>query len=460
MTGQFEEFSSSVFTPTSPAPQSGRQDAIVTERYRYLLANTPAIIYSSVPSGDFKMTFVSENATRVLGYRPDEMLADPNFWFNHIHPEDVPAIFSSLALLFVESQRTYEYRFQAADGRYLWMHDTLRLIRDENGHPFEVIGSLTDITQRKLMEEALQKKGEEQQLLIQQLKAAQEQLLQSEKMASLGQLAAGMAHEINNPIGFVSANMSALRTYVETLLLVIDRYEASWGESSNTVDIADKLAKIRQQADLDYLKDDVGALLAESLDGLKRVKDIVQSLKDFSRVGESGWQMADLHQALDNTLEIAGAAFKGRITVEKRYGDLPSSIKCLASDLNQVFLSLLTNAAYAIEKTGSIIIATQGSGDWVSISISDTGCGIAAEHLNRIFEPFYTTKPVGSGTGLGLSLSYGIVQKHRGRIEVASAPGAGSTFTVWLPLDPEQPAFQPASQLAFQPDFQPPKEQT
>ena len=452
MTGQFEEFSSSVFTPTSPAPPSGRQDAdIVTERYRYLLANTPAIIYSSVPSGDFKMTFVSENATRVLGYQPAQMLADPNFWFNHIHPEDVPAIFSSLALLFVESQRTYEYRFQAADGRYLWMHDTLRLIRDENGHPFEVIGSLTDITQRKLMEEALQKKGEEQQLLIQQLKEAQEQLLQSEKMASLGQLAAGMAHEINNPIGFVSANMSALRTYVDTLLSVIDRYEASWEEPSDAADIAGKLAKIRQLADLDYLKDDVGNLLTESLDGLKRVKDIVQSLKDFSRVGESGWQMADLHQALDNTLEIAGAAFKDRITVEKRYGDLPS-IKCLASDLNQVFLSLLSNAAYAIEKTGSIIIATQRSRDGVSISISDTGCGIETTHLNRIFEPFYTTKPVGSGTGLGLSLSYGIVQKHRGRIEVASASGAGSTFTVWLPLDPEQPAFQSSSH--------PPKEKT
>jgi two-component system NtrC family sensor kinase len=412
------------------------------ERSRYLLANTPAIIYSSVPSGDFKMTFVSENATRVLGYRPAEMMADPNFWYNHIHPEDVPAIFSSLAQLFVEGQRTYEYRFQAAAGHYLWMHDTLRLIRDDNGHPFEVIGSLTDITERKLMEEALQKKGEEQQLLIQQLKQAQEQLLQSEKMASLGQLAAGMAHEINNPIGFVSANMTALRTYVETLLLVIDRYEKTWEESSNVADIAGKLAKIRQQADIDYLKNDVGDLLAESLDGLKRVKDIVQSLKDFSRVGESGWQMADLHKGLDSTLEISGATLEGRISVEKHYGDLPS-IKCLASDLNQVFLSLLTNAAYAIEKTGSISIATQRHHDWVSISISDTGCGIEADHLNRIFEPFYTSKPVGNGIGLGLSLSYGIVQKHRGRIEVASVPGAGSTFTVWLPLDPEQPDSHP-----------------
>jgi two-component system NtrC family sensor kinase len=440
MTGQFEEFSSSAFASPLPALTAGNQDgSSVAERYRYLLANTPAIIYSSVPSGDFKMTFVSENAWRVLGFQPAEMVADPNFWFNHIHPDDVPIIFSSLAQVFVEGQRTYEYRFQAADGRYLWMHDTLRLIRDEHGQPVEVIGSLTDITQRKLMEDALQRKGEEQQLLIRQLNEAQAQLLQSEKMASLGQLAAGMAHEINNPIGFVSANMNSLRKYVQTLLSVIERYEATWGESFNVTDISAELKKIRREADVDFVKDDLADLVKESLDGLKRVKDIVQSLKDFSRVGESGWQIADLHKGLDSTLEIAGAAFKKRIVVEKRYGKLPL-IKCAASDLNQVFLSLLSNAAHAIEASGAVTIETRHSGDWVTLSIRDTGCGIAAEHLPRIFEPFFTTRPVGSGTGLGLSLSYGIVQKHRGRIEVASAPGAGATFTVWLPLDPEHAA--------------------
>ncbi|HEY4072259.1 MAG TPA: ATP-binding protein [Herbaspirillum sp.] len=436
MADQFEEFSS----PESTAPVRLDAGAIdERERYRYLLANTPAIIYSSVPSGDFKMTFVSENAAWVLGFQPEEMIADPNFWFDHIHPEDAPAIFQSLAQLFTEGQRTYEYRFRTADGDYLWMHDTLRLIRDGNGHPLEVIGSLTDITERKRMEEALQKKGAEQLLLIQRVKETQEQLLQSEKMASLGQLAAGMAHEINNPISFVSSNMTALRTYVETLILAIDRYEATWAGSANMADIAGELRKIRQQADIDYVKADAGALLQESLDGLKRVKDIVQSLKDFSHVGESGWQMADLHKGLNSTLDIIKVSFNGRIFVERRYGNLPL-VKCLASELNQVFLSLLTNAAHAIEESGSIVIETQRSGDWVSISIADTGCGIAPDHLKRIFEPFFTTKPVGSGTGLGLSLSYGIVQRHRGRIEVASTPGIGSAFTVWLPLDPEQDA--------------------
>ena len=336
------------------------------------------------------MTFVSENAWRVLGYQPADMVADPNFWFNHIHPEDVPAIFSSLAQVFVEGQRTYEYRFRAATGDYLWMHDALRLIRDQNGHPVEVIGSLTDITERRRMEETLKQQGAEQQLLIRQLKETQAQLLQSEKMASLGQLAAGMAHEINNPIGFVSANMTALRTYVETLLTAIDRYEETCANTSDASMIEAELKNIRRQADIDYVKADIGDLVEESLHGLKRVKDIVQSLKDFARIDETGWQMADVHAALNNTLEIIGPVLGARIAVEKRYGDL-AMIKCLASDLNQVFLSLLTNAGHAIEKEGTIIIATRRDGDWVAISIADNGCGIAPEHLTRIFEPFFTT---------------------------------------------------------------------
>ncbi|HEV7815591.1 MAG TPA: PAS domain-containing protein, partial [Janthinobacterium sp.] len=186
------------------APPHGPAQTSDLVRLQYLIDNTPAIIYCTVPSGDFKMTFVSNNARNVLGYSPEDMVADPNFWFDHIHPDDAPNIFSSLALVFVEGQRAYEYRFRISDGSYLWMHDTLRLVRDEHGAPLEVIGSLTDITGRKQMEEALQAKGEEQQLLIARLQEAHDQLLQAEKMASIGQLAAGIAHEINNPIGFVN----------------------------------------------------------------------------------------------------------------------------------------------------------------------------------------------------------------------------------------------------------------
>lgn len=428
---------------TGDATQQTGADSVVVHqdlikasvRLEYLIANTPAIIYSSVPTGDFKMTFVSDNALRMLGYKPDEMVADPNFWFNHIHPDDVPTIFSSIAMVFVEGQRAYEYRFRASDGRYLWMHDTLRLIRDADGNPLEVIGSLTDITDRKTMEDALHKKGEEQQSLIVKLQEAQAQLLQSEKMASIGQLAAGIAHEINNPVGFVNSNMSSLHNYVQTLFSVIDGYDQALAPFVENAELAATIARLRKQADLNYLKEDVTDLVRESMEGLKRVKDIVQSLKDFSHVGETDWQMADLHHGLDSTLNIANNEFKYKATVSKQYGTLPQ-IKCLASQLNQVFMNLIVNASHAVRESGIITIRTGEANNWVWIEIGDNGVGIAPENLTRIFEPFFTTKPVGQGTGLGLSLSYNIVNKHGGRIEVASEPGKGTVFTIHLPVNP------------------------
>ncbi|MBB3224044.1 ATP-binding protein [Pseudoduganella umbonata] len=422
----FEDFDAS--------PPAARQDAELPTRLQYLIDNTPALIYCTVPSGDFKMTFVSNNAFNMLGYRPEEMMADPNFWFDHIHPDDAPRIVASLAEVFTEGQRVYEYRFRAADGRYLWMHDTLRLIRDAAGRPLEVIGALTDITDRKAMEEALLAKGIEQQQLIGKLREAHEQLLQAEKMASVGQLAAGIAHEINNPIGFVNSNMSSLQGYVGALLQLIDAYDdAIAGQPA----LVAQMVPVRQAADLDFLRGDVTALVSESIDGLRRVKEIVQSLREFSHVGETEWQLADLHRGLDSTLTIAANELKYKVTVVKEYGNLPL-VECRASQLNQVFMNLLVNAVQAITGRGVIRIRTGVQEDWVWIEIADTGAGIAPEHLTRIFEPFFTTKPVGSGTGLGLSLSYGIVNRHGGRIDVHSQPGEGTTFTVWLPQHPPQ----------------------
>ena len=430
MSMQFEEFDSFSEGPSAP-PQA----APPLVRLQYLLDNTPAIIYSSVASGDFKMTFVSNNVVNVLGYRPEEMTSDPNFWFDHLHPDDAPEIFSSLAQLFVDGERTYEYRFRVADGEYLWVHDKLRLIRDENGAPLEVIGSMTDITARVQMELALQAKGDEQVRLITRLREAHDQLLQSEKMASIGQLAAGIAHEINNPVGFVNSNMGTLKNYLVTLFGVIEGYDEAVSGAAPGSSVARRLADIRKNAEVDFLKEDTADLISESMDGLKRVKDIVQALKDFSHVGETEWQLADLHQGIDSTLNIVANEIKYKATVEKHYGQLPE-IKCMASQLNQVFMNLLVNAAHAITDNGVIAIRTGAANGWVWVAISDTGCGIPVENMNRIFEPFFTTKPVGSGTGLGLSLSYSIVNKHGGRIEVDSQPGAGTTFTVRLPMTP------------------------
>jgi PAS domain S-box-containing protein len=442
ITMQFDEFelfsSDASAPPAGPAPAAAEATSPMV-RLQYLVDNTPAIIYCTVPSGDFKMTFVSNNAFNLLGYRPEQMVADPNFWFDHIHPDDAPNIFSSLALVFTEGQRAYEYRFRIHDGSYLWMHDSLRLIRDEKGAPLEVIGSLTDITARKRMEEALQARGVEQQQLIGELRSAHEQLLQAEKMASIGQLAAGIAHEINNPVGFVNSNMSSLKNYVGTLLGVIDQYEQAAAPHAS---LTAQLAALRSQADLEFLKEDVTDLVRESMDGLKRVKDIVQALKDFSHVGETEWQVADLHHGLDSTLTIVSNEIKYKARVDKAYGVLPP-VTCLASQLNQVFMNLLVNAAHALREQGGVITlrtGTAGSGadGWVWIEVGDNGVGIEQANLKRIFEPFFTTKAVGSGTGLGLSLSYGIVNRHGGRIEVASVVGQGTRFTVHLPVRPPQ----------------------
>ena len=193
MTMQFEDFdfaarpAQSAQSTEAAAPlAAGDADGAPLTRLQYLIDNIPAVIYSTVASGDFKLTFVSNNAVHMLGYQPREMVADPNFWFDHIHPDDAPNIFSSLALVFVEGHRTYDYRFRTADGSYRWMHDTLRLVRDANGAPQEVIGSLTDITERKGVEESLARSGEAQQALIAQLQQTHEQLRQAEKMASIG----------------------------------------------------------------------------------------------------------------------------------------------------------------------------------------------------------------------------------------------------------------------------------
>lgn len=402
-------------------------------RLQYLVDNTPAIIYTSVPSGDFKITFVSENLTRVLGYEPQELLNENDFWFNHIHPDDVSGIFSTLPYLFVEEQQAYEYRFRHKDNSYVWVHDTLRMVRDSAGGALEIIGSMTDITQRKQIEHALQEEKEQQKSLIKQLQEAQSQLLQSEKMASIGQLAAGVAHEINNPVGYVSSNLGSLQKYIEDLFQVVHMYEATEHFIEPDKPSWEKIQSLKKQVDIKFLETDIAELIKESLGGVRRVREIVQDLKDFSHVDEAEWQVVDLHKGLDSTLNIAHNEIKYKANVIKEYGGIPL-VECLASQLNQVFMNLLVNAAQSIESQGIIIIRTGMKDEWVWVEVSDNGKGIPPENMNRIFEPFFTTKPVGKGTGLGLSLSYGILKKHGGHCEVHSEIGKGTSFKVWLPV--------------------------
>ncbi|BBO99722.1 ATP-binding protein [Sulfuriferula nivalis] len=272
------------------------------------------------------------------------------------------------------------------------------------------------------------------QVLVEQLNATQSQLMQSEKMASVGQLAAGVAHEINNPIGFVYSNLGTLEKYLENLFEIVHDYELA---ESAIVD-GDVLARLqitKQKLDLSFLKEDLPALMGESKDGITRVKKIVQDLKDFSHVDVvEEWEYADLQKGIDTTLNIVNNEIKYKAEVVKNYGGIPE-IKCLSSQLNQVFMNLFVNAAHAIEDRGTITIRTGQEGEEVWVEVVDTGKGIAPENLKRIFDPFFTTKPIGKGTGLGLSMAYGIIQKHHGKIEVQSEVGKGTTFRICLPIN-------------------------
>ncbi|HEY8624243.1 MAG TPA: ATP-binding protein, partial [Casimicrobiaceae bacterium] len=267
------------------------------------------------------------------------------------------------------------------------------------------------------------------------LEEAQDQLIQSEKLASIGQIAAGVAHEINNPVGFVSSNLGTLESYLQSLFGLLAAYIEA--EQAAPVLLTEALARaraLREGHDFDFLRGDIVALLGESRDGLVRVKRIVQDLKDFSRSGvDEAWEMADLHAVLESTLNIVRNEVKYKAHIEIRFGELPK-VECLPSRLSQVFINLLVNAAQSIDAEGKITLSTGIEGREVWIRIEDTGCGIREEHLNRLFEPFFTTKPVGQGTGLGLSVSYSIVRKHGGQIDVASEVGRGTQFTVRLPI--------------------------
>ena len=277
------------------------------------------------------------------------------------------------------------------------------------------------------------------------LSDAQSKLIQSEKLASIGQLAAGVAHEINNPIGFIFSNFGTLEQYLEDLFQMLDAYEQAEASVSDGAALA-RIRSLKADLDIDYLKEDIPNLMRESRDGIQRVRKIVQDLKDFSRVdARQEWESVDLHADIDSTLNIVNNEIKYKADVVKHYGALPE-VQCLPSELNQVFMNLLVNAAHAITaERGTITISTGVDGPNVWVEVADTGAGIAQENLKRIFDPFFTTKPVGKGTGLGLSLSYGIVQKHSGRMEVHSELGVGTRFRVTLPIQHEEAATQPAA---------------
>ncbi|NOX38856.1 MAG: hypothetical protein GXO78_15100 [Calditrichaeota bacterium] len=299
-----------------------------------------------------------------------------------------------------------------------------------------LIQKVTEAEVREKYVRELEAKNRELRRLYQELKEAQAQLIQSEKMSSLGQLVAGVAHELNNPISFVYANLKTLQEYVEALSRLLEVILKQRDARDLPEKLKETVQQLQDQYDLDFILNDLNGLIQESLDGSRRVKEVVQNLRNFSRLDEAAFKSVDLHEGLESTLTLLRHEIRDRIRVHKKYGELPR-IVCQPGQINQVFMNLLLNAIQAIEGKGNIWITTRSEGDRVCVEIRDDGKGIPADVLSRIFDPFFTTKPVGQGTGLGLSISYRIIQDHGGRIEVESQEGKGTCFRIYLPLSRE-----------------------
>ncbi len=274
----------------------------------------------------------------------------------------------------------------------------------------------------------LKKKISELELANQELKETQSRLVHSSKMVSLGQLVAGVAHELNNPIGFIYSNMGHLSDYANKLIHLAEVAEKN----------PEGISAAKEKIDLDYIKEDLPKLIASCQEGARRTKDIVLGLRNFSRLEEAKLKDVDIHESIDNTLDLLAGEIKNRIQVVRDYGKIPL-VNCYASEINQVFMNILSNAVQAIEGTGNLWISSKpiqkaDRTEMVQISFQDTGKGMTAQTMEKIFDPFFSTKGIGQGTGLGLSISYGIIQSHGGEIFVKSQVGLGTEFIVQIPI--------------------------
>lgn len=312
-------------------------------------------------------------------------------------------------------------------------------VYDEENNIVDVVISARDIEKNRKLLNELHETQNNLKEANEKLKRQQAQLVHQEKMASLGQMSAGIAHEINNPIGFINGNLNIFKEY----LINIKKFSDITNNLKNLdkdvskdelLNLIKEQNRISTEIDLDYLINDSTALIKESRDGANRVKEIVSGLKGFVHTDEEmSLKEANINENLESTLRIAHNQIKNHVTVKKLYGEIPT-IFCLAGQLNQVFLNLIVNAGQAIESEGEIIIRTFTEDEYVVISIADTGKGIPKEHFSKLFDPFFTTKSVGEGTGLGLSISKGIIDQHQGKFEVKSELNVGTTFTIKLPI--------------------------
>ncbi len=384
------------------------------ERYRILIENAKVGV---LLIQDGNITFANSICSKMWGYDQKEII-DRSF-LSFIHPDDHElAINNHRKRLMGEGiEDSYPIRIINKQGETRWIQiNAVCMIYNEKQ---TILTFLNDITQQRQLEL---------------------QILQSEKMASIGQLAAGVAHEINNPVGFVSCNFNTLGGYQRQLSELIVKYKELAALVSEFPEPQEKvfsklneIGTLEQEIDIDYVMDDFPQVIKESEDGVNRVKKIVSDLKNYAHPGSEKMQLTDINRNIESTLNMVWNELKYHVEIEKDLNDIPA-IECYPQLLNQVFMNLIVNAAQAIETKGKIKIKTKRSNTHIEIHISDTGIGIPKENLPKIFDPFFTTKDVGKGTGLGLHVCYNIINKHNGTINVESDVGKGTSFTISLPI--------------------------
>ncbi|MEW6291374.1 MAG: ATP-binding protein [Thermodesulfobacteriota bacterium] len=392
-----------------------------------------AMNYTIIRANRSFLQMVRLHKEKVIGKKCFDVFYGPK-----CHSPDCPLVLISNGVHPVE----YEIEKILADHERIICELGAAPFYDSEDRVIGIVEDFKDITLRRKAEDDLlgtyaelreknRELEEEQRNLAQahsELKDAQSQMLQREKMASIGQLAAGVAHEINNPVGFIASNLGTLTKYIDRLTEYISLLEKAMMGVAR-----EQLRETRKKLKIEYIAGDAKDLIRESLEGTDRVSAIVRGLKSFSRVDGATQQATDINECLEATLNIVWNELKYKAVVTKDYGSISRTL-CNPQQLNQVFMNLLVNAAQAIEKQGEIRIRSREENGWIFIAIADTGCGVPPQNLPRIFEPFFTTKDVGKGTGLGLSISYDIIKKHGGDISVESEPGRGTTFNVKIPV--------------------------